>query len=477
MPFLTRVDVRTRIYSWGMLSALAISLVLSLVSVGWKALCTGPSFDGTGSTSLEIQRYGTLFCYSDQRALWAARQLFHHVFPYQGEYTADGQLTGGVVEYPVLSGFFLWIVGLPADSDRAFVISAGLALTLAAVATTFLLYCLAGRRAFLWAAAPALAMYVAYNVDVLPVLTSVAGVAAILLPSKLSTTARAYLAAVLFGVGGALKIYPLMFALPVALWVAYRRDASGRLRFARWHFVGVLAAAAGTMIAANLPFAIFQTEGWLASFEFQSARRVENNTMAIWWWVPHLFGYDVSSRTALMTAVAGLATAAAFVVAIVWGWRTARRDGAYPWLPVSGALLAAFMVLGKVNSPQYILWLIPFLILCQTRVIWILAYYVLDLVMFYGIWRPFYLVPEGLPVADVDVITQIAVIARAAIIAFFYCDFLRRASGGTAKPADTGRSIDRETSGATVNGGVVDNDLGAPQGAQSDATQARDRTQ
>lgn len=457
---LTKALLRRRIFSWGMLAALLSSLVLSLVSVAWKATCTGPAYDATGSTPLEIQRYGTLFCYSDQRALWAARQLFQHVFPYQGTYTADGQLTGGVVEYPVLSGFFLWLVGLPVETDRGFVIAAGLALTVAAVAVSFLMYCLAGGRSFLWAAAPALALYVAYNVDVLPVLAVVAGVAVMLFPSKLSPAARGYLAAVIFGIGGALKIYPLMFALPVALWLALRRRSDGRNRIAIGPLIGVLGTAGGTMVLANLPFALLQTEGWLASFAFQSARRVENNTMAIWWWFPHLLGYDVADRTALMTTVAGVATAVAFAVAVYWGWRVARRTGNYPWLPVSGALLASFMVLGKVNSPQYILWLIPFLILCRTRLPWVIAYFAVDLTMFYGIWRPFYLVPEGLPVAHIDVLTEVSVVVRAALLAYFYIDFLRRAPAtATASPS-------------SVNGHVVDDDLGTSEQTEREAAQS-----
>lgn len=444
-----------------MLATILVSATLSFASVGWKMLCTGPTYDARGASPWDIERFGTQFCYSDQLALWAARGLAAHVFPYEGTYTADGQLTGGVVEYPVMSGFFLWLVGLPADTDRQFVLFSGIALATVAVAVAVLLYAMVGRRAFLWSAAPALAMYVAYNVDVLPVLASVVGFALLTWSGgRLSPAARAYLAAIAFGIGGALKIYPLMFALPVALWLAYRTDG-GRPPKLRWgSLFGVLGTAAGTVVLCNLPFALWQREGWLASFAFQSARRVENNTMAIWWWFPHMLGYDVAPHTALMTSVAGIATAIAFAVAVAWGWSVARRSGEYPWLEVSGALLVAFMVLGKVHSPQYILWLIPLLVLIRVRTLIVLAYFVVDIVMFYGIWRPFYLVPAGLDTQAVEVLTEVAVILRALLLAWFYIDFLRRA----ARP-----------SASTVHRPVVHEDLESSDRAEEGAGDALQR--
>ena len=44
-------------------------------------------------------------CYSDIQKLWLGRDIDRHIFPYvTGSITPDGELHGGTVEYPVLSG-------------------------------------------------------------------------------------------------------------------------------------------------------------------------------------------------------------------------------------------------------------------------------------------------------------------------------------------------------------------------------------
>jgi uncharacterized membrane protein len=263
---------------------------------------------------------------------------------------------------------------------------------------------------------------------------------------RLSFLTRAYLAAIAFGIGGALKLYPLLFALPVAIWAALRVREE-RSRFGWGTLVGVLAVAGGVVIVSNLPFAIFATEGWLASFEFQSNRLIENNTMALWWWVPHLLGYEVSGYTDQLTVVAAVFTAAGLAVAVAWGFRAVRRGGRYPWLEVSAAMLIAFMVLNKVHSPQYILWLIPFLVLVRIPVRWILVYYATDLAIFFGSFRPFLLVPEGRPTQGVEALLAMGVILRAAVLAYLFVLFLRAADATADAPAAVGSS-DPATDGA-----------------------------
>ena len=81
------------------------------------------------------------------------------------------------------------------------------------------------------------------------------------------------------------------------------------------------------------------------------------------------------------------------------GWRRWRRDGSYyPWIGVSAAMLCGFLLLHKVHSPQYTLWLLPFFVLLRVRWGWVVAYLVADLAMYVGIFRLFYLLNAGLDV-------------------------------------------------------------------------------
>jgi hypothetical protein len=59
-------------------------------------------------------------------------------------------------------------------------------------------------------------------------------------------------------------------------------------------------------------------------------------------------------------------------------------------------MLCGFLLLHKVHSPQYTLWLLPFFVLLRVRWGWIVAYLLADLAMYIGIFRLFYLLNAGL---------------------------------------------------------------------------------
>jgi hypothetical protein len=80
------------------------------------------------------------------------------------------------------------------------------------------------------------------------------------------------------------------------------------------------------------------------------------------------------------------------------GWYRWRREGSYPWIGVSAAMLCGFLLLHKVHSPQYTLWLLPFFVLLRVHWGWVVAYLVADLAMYVGIFRLFYLLDAGLDV-------------------------------------------------------------------------------
>ena len=74
------------------------------------------------------------------------------------------------------------------------------------------------------------------------------------------------------------------------------------------------------------------------------------------------------------TAATGLSLIAICLLGL---WRR-HRDGVYPWLQVSAAMLCAYLIFNKVHSPQYALWLIPFFVLVRIPAPWILGYFVAD---------------------------------------------------------------------------------------------------
>jgi hypothetical protein len=393
-------------------------LVLVIVVLGTTALgvlgsyllkrqCAGPTFDGYGIS----QGFGRLkyraFCYSDIQQLWVGRGMREHVFPYvHGRFVPGphgGQVVGGAVEYPVVTGAFMWLASLRARTDADFLRISALLLLPFGLLTSWLLARLTGWRALIWAAAPALVLYSVHNWDLLAT-ACVAG-AALAWSRRRSGTAGA-----LLGVGTAVKIYPAVLVLPLVAERLAARDVRGALR--------VVAGAGGAWLALNLPVLLANPAGWWATYRFQASREPDLTTNSIWYWgLPHL---TVQQLNRLTPALIGVA----WVVAIgVGAWLAQRRDG-YPWLQVSAAMLCAFLLFNKVHSPQFVLWLLPFFVLIRVRWGWWVAYSGADLTLFLGLFRWYYDITLG---HDFGVAKQAAIVGvwgRAVLLGLLYVVFL-----------------------------------------------------
>ena len=400
-----------------------------------KARCTGPEFDADGRSGpgYDIRKDRDL-CYSDIQHLWVTRDLDEHAVPYlSGGLNEAGQLFGGTVEYPVLTGLQIWLSGLPADTDAGFLLFSALVMAPFGLLTAALLGQLAGWRALLWALGPPLVLYSFHNWDLPVVACTVAAVWVMhrYRPDR-PLADRGVIAGVLLGIGFAFKFYPAVFVAPLALYVLTGRPGG------RWDVAGMLrvcAAAVGTALLVNLPVAVLGYPGWRAAFVFQQRREVDITTNSIWYW-----GFrpdsDAAGFQAAMDWVAPMAVLASFVLALTLGWQRYRREGCYPWLAVSAAMLCGFLLLHKVHSPQYTLWLLPFLILLRVPWGWIAAYLAADLAMGLGIFRWYYHLNEGLPAGIADGLAAQAVIVgvwgRAALLVALFWVFLH------SKPHATG---------------------------------------
>jgi uncharacterized membrane protein len=182
--------------------------------------------------------------------------------------------------------------------------------------------------------------------------------------------------------------------LPLALYVLTARrgryDVSGALR--------VVAVAALTAALVNLPFAVLGYRGWWASFAFQGLRKVDITTNSIWFW-----GFRPASNPSnesfqnVVDWLSPTLVFTSFAVALAVGWWRYRRDGVYPWICVSAAMLAGFLLLHKVHSPQYTLWLVPFFVLLRMPWSFVALYGAADIAMGIGIFRWFYVTKTGQP--------------------------------------------------------------------------------
>jgi len=379
--------VTARATRYVLVPAIFSTVILVVASFLWKSRCTGPTFAAPGSSPVSLDRATGDVCWSDIQLLWGARDLISHAFPYvHGVFVPPSTLTGAV-EYPVLAGVWIWVTSLPAVNDAQFLLINAVTLGICAVIVTVLLVRAVGVRALLWAAVPAMFFYSVYNWDLLSVLVSVVGLTLLLRgPRAWSLRARVIVACVLFGIGGDLKLYPILFVLPVVAWLLQGAGRERRGRPDRESVVTAIwaiVAGGGTMLVINIPFMLVNFAGWKSAIDFQSYRALTSDTMSTWYLVLRRFG-EPSQLVPLTTLnIVTSATVAVGVAALlIIGWRIGRRIGVYPWLAVSTAIIAAYMLLSKVDSPQYIMWLIPLLLLSRIPIPVVLAYYVVDAVLF-----------------------------------------------------------------------------------------------
>jgi hypothetical protein len=453
-----------------------------------KARCVGPQFDATGRSEPDYQlRHDRDVCYSDIQHLWLGRDINLHVFPYlTGGITPDGVLTGGSLEYPVLTGLVMWAGAIFAHNDGQYLLGSALVMAPFGLLTAWLLGRLSRWRALWWAAGTPLVLYAFHNWDLPVVAVAVAAVYVLhrgwgRAGAARPLVQRAVVAAVLLGIGFNLKLYPVFFVLPLMLYVLTGGDRGEGLRSGRRADVrGALLvglAAAVSIVLVNIPFMAVGYQGWQAAFSFQGERKVDLTTNSLWYWMfrPHSDPKDLGFQH-LVGILSPALIVASFVVAAGVGWWRYRREGSYPWVAVSAAMLCGFLLLHKVHSPQYTLWLVPFFVLMRVRWTWVVAYYLADAAMGIGIFRWYWVNNNGLPASIYDSKTGqlviIGVYGRAALLIALFVAFLLAAStvdparrgGAPARrdPGDAGATAQPAVGPVTTPAPVADDTTTAP---------------
>ena len=434
---------RVRLSTARFVSAVLVLLTGVTLLLGYanKARCVGPEFDQAGRSGPDYTiRVDRDVCYSDIQYLWLGRDIDKHVFPYvSGSITPDGRLVGGTVEYPVLSGVLMWAGALFASDDGGFLLASALLMAPFGLLTGWLLGRLVRWRALLWAIGPPLVLYAFHNWD-LPVVACAVGAVFVMHGSRtgLSLSDRGAVAALLLGLGFAFKLYPGAFVLPLALYVLTSSRSDGL----DWRgALRVPAVAAATVVAVNLPFALAGYEGWRASFTFQQLRKVDLTTNSVWFWGfrPDSDPDDLAFQSMMDLLSPGLVLLS-FALAAAVGWWRWQRDGVYPWVGVSAAMLCGFLLLHKVHSPQYTLWLLPFFVLLAVPWRWVVAYLIADVLMGVGIFRWFYALNAGTGIGIYDGFAAQAVAlgvwGRAVLLVVLFVAFLRLPD----PPASRGRN-------------------------------------
>jgi hypothetical protein len=164
----------------------------------------------------------------------------------------------------------------------------------------------------------------------------------------------------LLGAAVAVKLYPAVL-VPVALGYVWRRRG-------RREALVCLALCAGVVALAYVPFLVVAPDGVAHSLARQLSRplQIESLGSALYLAAHHLVGLDVEMRSghgsqnlyATGTAVTAVLLSLVQIAVLVWIWlrRPVTNEELVRW---SAAALVAFVALGKVLSPQFLIWLVP----------------------------------------------------------------------------------------------------------------------
>lgn len=380
-------------------SPLRVVLLIATVTlaIGWfvKSPCIQQYTDSQGATQLDwrANRQYVAFCYSDIVPLYTAEQLDKPgAFPYQVSWidnpgTPDAQTR--YMEYPVLTGLFQWVnaqlakgwvalaavTGLPSALAVVvyFDISA-LGLALAWLVTVWAVTRTAKGRPWdgaLVALSPLVIVHVFTNFDALATAFAACGLLA-------WSRRKPALAGVLLGLGAAAKLYPVFLLFPLLLLCL----RTGRIRV----WVTAAAAAAASWVAVNAPIAILYPAGWWEFFRLNTQRQ-GGDPDSIYTVISHLTGwpgFDAGLGPGQVPITLNIVISVLFALCclvIVWIAFTAPRRPRVAQLCF--LLIAAFLLVNKVWSPQYSLWLVPLGALAIPRWKPLLTWMILDAFVWY----------------------------------------------------------------------------------------------
>ncbi len=335
------------------LSAALVVLGLVLSSLVLHVVQKSPCETGNWPN---LKQYREM-CYTDVLALYYAEGLSDGQVPYVDH----------AVEYPVLTGVFMGLIGIPVHSLAAdhpginagewFYLINALVLSLIAIASVAAMLRMRQRRPWdiaMFAVAPALILTATVNWDLLAVGFAVFGMYAW---SKRHPVA----AGVLLGLGTAAKLWPGFLFIPLVLLGLRARRLAPALT----------ASIAGVLVwlAVNLPVAILYHDSWKRFFDLNSSRPVDWGTL---WYVgthtPRVktipgFTYlsqHIQTLNYLTYVIFGLGCLGIALLVFLAPRRPRFAQLAF-------LVVALFLVFSKVWSQQYVLWLLPLAVLARPK--------------------------------------------------------------------------------------------------------------
>lgn len=280
---------------------------------------------GFNARHLPPHYYGWSFshlAYSDILALYDGRHLALHLLP----------LLQNAIEYPVIMDWTMWVASLAHGILGYFVVTA-LILALSGVLSLWALRKVAPHHYWAFALSPLLLVYGLLNWDLL-------GILWMALSWWAYDRHRPALTGLLLALGASTKLFPIV-AWPFMVygwWLAGKRGDAVRLS-------GV---ALASLLVINVPFAWANWANWARFITYNSQRRPAGDLWVLFW--PHIATHTVDWLSLVLV-----------LLLAIWALRQI-ASGITPAMATSWVFLG-WMIVNKVFSPQYMLWVLAFAVL------------------------------------------------------------------------------------------------------------------
>lgn len=313
-------------------------------------------------------------CYSDIPILFSARSLDSHQWAYKGGTNA--------VEYPVVMGAVMWATSWFAPSGshslRGYFDFNALLIAILFVFSVLIVWKIRPEYAYLSALSPGVIAALYINWDLW-------GIVVMLLAIYFFDRNRLSSSAALLALSIATKFFPVFLLLPIIIILWRKKDFRAIAKY--------VATTATVWTAINLPVILTTPQGWWHFYKLNLDRGPDWGSL---WYSLTMLGLHIRFLNYLSILTLLLVLVAVTILLLEVEHTPTLSE-------VSFILMAATLCIGKVYSPQYVLWLVPLAVIALSSRTQLFAFWlwqVGEMVYHVGIWQHLALVSGshfGLP--------------------------------------------------------------------------------
>jgi uncharacterized membrane protein len=328
-------------------------------------------------------------CYSDLPALFSERAFGKGQWAFSGGDQA--------VEYPALQGVVMWATAqVTPDSPVSYFNFSAILIALLFIGSALLIYRIKPESAVLYILAPTGILALFINWDLWAIVTT-------LLAIYWFDEKKEVASAAILGVSIATKFFPIVLLIPIFIIYMRRQEVKNGIKY--------LALTLGTFLLINIPFALTTPQGWWRFYDLNLHREADWGSL---WYALSVFGINLNhiNYLSILLLLIGIAVVAIFLL---------QTREILSLAESSIFIFIVVMTVGKVYSPQYVLWLTPLVLLAlrdKRDLSWFWFWQIAEVIYHLAIWQHLALLTGahfGLPVSVYAALTLLRIIAAVAL--------------------------------------------------------------